>query len=391
MQGGNLIYAIIILLVISWLMFLAVVVIAYRGRHQSRQELRRSRSRERLERDRVLTLVNNLTDAIISMDAHGIIGLYNAAALSLLDTNASIQGVHIDELLNFETNDKQPVPVFKELRKSPAIRTRVRLSATCAPVQGGSDTLTSDGYVLILRDITRVKSLEEERDEFISVISHELRTPITIAEASLSNVQLMMHRGMTDKLDDSLAEAHKQIMFLARIVNDLSTLSRAERGIADESELINVTELAEKLRHEYEPQATEKKLAFNLDVRAGVGNVNVSRLYLEELLQNFITNAIKYTQKGSVTLIMKRSAGKVYFGVKDTGIGIGRSDQKKIFDRFFRAEDYRTRETSGTGLGLYVAAKLARKLGCTIKLESRLNHGSTFSFSLPPAKPAKKR
>ena len=214
MQGGNLIYAIIILLVISWLMFLAVVVIAYRGRHQSRQELRRSRSRERLERDRVLTLVNNLTDAIISMDAHGIIGLYNAAALSLLDTNASIQGVHIDELLNFETNDKQPVPVFKELRKSPAIRTRddiimpleggdrVRLSATFAPVQGGSDTLTSDGYVLILRDITRVKSLEEERDEFISVISHELRTPITIAEASLSNVQLMMHRGMTDKLDD---------------------------------------------------------------------------------------------------------------------------------------------------------------------------------------------
>ena len=233
--------------------------------------------------------------------------------------------------------------------------------------------------------------MEEERDEFISVISHELRTPITIAEASLSNVQLMMHRGMTDKLDDSLAEAHKQIMFLARIVNDLSTLSRAERGIADESELINVTELAEKLRHEYEPQATEKKLAFNLDVRAGVGNVNVSRLYLEELLQNFITNAIKYTQKGSVTLIMKRSGGKVYFGVKDTGIGIGRSDQKKIFDRFFRAEDYRTRETSGTGLGLYVAAKLARKLGCTIKLESRLNHGSTFSFSLPPAKPAKKQ
>ena len=239
MQGGNLIYAIIILLVISWLMFLAVVVIAYRGRHQSRQELRRSRSRERLERDRVLTLVNNLTDAIISTDEHGIItmyisaalnlidtnnkisGIYNAAALSLLDTNASIQGVHIDELLNFETNDKQPVPVFKELRKSPAIRTRddiimpleggdrVRLSATFAPVQGGNDTLTSDGYVLILRDITRVKSLEEERDEFISVISHELRTPITIAEASLSNVQLMMHRGMTDKLDDSLAEAHK--------------------------------------------------------------------------------------------------------------------------------------------------------------------------------------
>lgn len=379
---------------------MGAVIMAYRGQHASRRELDKSRGRERLERDRVITLVNNLTDAIFSMDEHGIIGLYNAAALNLLDTNASIQGVHIDELLNLETLDGQPIPVFKELRKASSIRTRddiimpldgddrLRLSATFAPIQGDV-SITSDGYVLILRDITKVKSLEEERDEFISVVSHELRTPITIAEASLSNFQAMKERGMTEKLDDALAEAHKQVLFLARIVNDLSTLSRAERGVADAAELIDVTELAQKLHREYEPQASSKGLAFNLDVRGGVGKVHVSRLYLEELLQNFITNAIKYTQKGSITLIMRRTGGQVYFGVKDTGIGIGRSDQKRVFDRFFRAEDYRTRETSGTGLGLYVAAKLARKLNCTITLDSRLNHGSTFSFTLPPAKKKK--
>ena len=108
-----------------------------------------------------------------------------------------------------------------------------------------------------------------------------------------------------------------------------------------------------------------------------------SRLYLEELLQNFITNAIKYTTQGSVTIIARSSAGKVMFSVKDTGIGISRSDQNKVFNKFYRSEDYRIRETGGTGLGLYVSTKLARKLHTTIELKSRLNHGSTFSFTLP--------
>ena len=82
-------------------------------------------------------------------------------------------------------------------------------------------------------------------------------------------------------------------------------------------------------------------------------------------------------------MIVSVEDGQVTFAVKDSGIGISKTDQRKIFEKFYRSEDYRTRETGGTGLGLYVAAKLARKLGCKITLESRLNHGSTFAFSLP--------
>lgn len=108
-----------------------------------------------------------------------------------------------------------------------------------------------------------------------------------------------------------------------------------------------------------------------------------SRLYLEELLRNFITNAIKYTEKGSITIVVKPSKDKVLFSVQDTGIGISRGDQAKIFNKFYRSEDYRIRETNGTGLGLYVSKKLASKLGTTIELTSRLNHGSTFSFEMP--------
>ena len=357
-------------------------------------KLTESRERENIEKGKVLTLINNITDAIISTDEHGIVTTYNSAALDLVDTNNSIDGQHINTLLPLTLNDKTPLDIFKELAKSIAIRQRddiimrsnngdeLRLEVTFAPIQGGNK-ITPDGYVLIVRDITKAKSLEEERDEFISVVSHELRTPITVAEGSLSNAQLLIEKGAHDKVPEAIGEAHKQIIFLARMANDLSTLSRAERGINDKPEVIDLTELASRLHNEYAPQAAEKGLAFNLDIGNKLGTVHTSSLYLQELLQNFITNAIRYTQKGSVTLsIKKQRDNTVVFKVKDTGIGIGKSDIHKIFDKFYRAEDYRTRETSGSGLGLYIAAKLARKLGCHINVQSRLNHGSTFSFSL---------
>lgn len=346
------------------------------------------------EHQRMITLINNITDAILSTDEHGIINTYNSAALNLIDTNSGINGEHISQVLNLETTDKKPIDIFKELAKSSAIRQRddvlmkiedgdyIRLEVTLAPVQGG-DKMTPDGYVLILRDITKTKSLEEERDEFISVVSHELRTPIAIAEGSLSNAKLLIERKMTSKIPEAIDESHKQILFLARMINDLSTLSRAERGVADETEIIDVTELAAQINSEYSPQAGEKGLAFNLDIGGRLGVVKVSRLYLEEILQNFITNAIRYTQKGSITLsIKKNKSGEITFKVIDTGIGISKADIAKIFDKFYRAEDYRTRETKGTGLGLYVSAKLAKKLGCKIEVESRLNHGSMFGFKL---------
>lgn len=346
------------------------------------------------EHQRLITLINNITDAILSTDEHGIINTYNSAALNLIDTNSGINGEHISQVLELKTIDKKPIDIFKELSKSSTIRQRddiimmiddddyVRLEVTLAPVQGG-DKITPDGYVLILRDVTKTKSLEEERDEFISIVSHELRTPIAIAEGSLSNAKLLVERNITSKIPEAIDESHKQILFLARMVNDLSTLSRAERGIADETEIIDVAELAAQINSEYSPQAAEKNLAFNLDIGGRLGSVQASRLYLEEILQNFITNAIRYTQEGSVTLSIKKNrSGEIIFKIIDTGIGISKADLNKIFDKFYRAEDYRTRETKGTGLGLYVSAKLAKKLGCKIEVESRLNHGSTFGFRL---------
>lgn len=363
-------------------------------------ELSRSKAQEILQHDRILTIVNNLADAVLSTDQNGVIRVYNAASLNLLNTNSNLNGRHIDEILTLHNKADKNVNVLNSLRKSRSVVVRddlmltiedetLRLEVTYSPIHSSyrrsKRSEAQDGYILILRDITKAKSLEEERDEFISVVSHELRTPITIAEGTISNVQVMMERSdiAPNVLKEGIATAHDQVVFLSKIVNDLSTLSRAERGVADAAETIKLRGLIDDLYNEYAPQAESKKLHFNLDLSPHLGQIVTSRLYLHELLQNFITNSIKYTKEGSITLHVRRKDDSITFEVKDTGIGISKSDQAKVFNKFYRSEDYRTRETGGTGLGLYVAAKLAKKLGVKIELHSRLNHGSSFSITLP--------
>lgn len=358
---------------------------------------KQTRLSEMLQRDRMLSVINSMGDAIINTDEDGTIITYNAASLNLFDTNESLNGRKLDDVLPLKNQEDKKVLLFKEACKRGNLAIRedlsyhfadgesMRLSVNCTPVHTSyTSGSTQNGYIFIMRDITKTKSLEEERDEFISVVSHELRTPITIAEGTVSNAQVLLKRSApSEKIEHALDEAHQQTLYLAKMVNDLSTLSRAERGVASEPEEIDLKQMLHAMYHEYQTQAAEKKLHLNLNITGKLGTLSTSRLYLEETLQNFITNALKYTQEGTVTINAKRNDNDtVTFAVKDSGIGISKSDQHKIFKKFYRSEDYRTRQTSGTGLGLYVVRKLADKLHATLDVKSRLNHGSTFSVTL---------
>ncbi len=364
-----------------------------------RQEtLEKSRAQADLERYRVSTLMNNLAQGVLSIDSKGVVRMYNAAALNILDTNGSLNGHHIDEVFKVRDERGKRLHLFALMKNIQHTEIHddlyyhyaddiARIEVSITPIRVGKRHTRLDidqGFILLLRDITKQKNLDEERDEFISVVSHELRTPLTIAEGTLSNIEALYQKGISapDRIQPALNAAHDQIIFLSKMVNDLSTLSRAERGIADETEIVNVKELLHALYAEHMPGAQAAGLTLDLDVVHNIGNVRVSRLYLTELLQNLITNAIKYTKDGSVKLTATRKKNTVTLGVADTGIGISKADKARIFDKFYRSEDYRTRETRGTGLGLYVSMKLAAKLGTAIALKSRLNHGSTFSIDL---------
>jgi two-component system, OmpR family, phosphate regulon sensor histidine kinase PhoR len=380
---------------------IATVILLIRFQERDEQEFEATRKEERIQRERTLTLINNLADAILSVDANGVVQVYNAACLNLFDTNDNLYGKRIDEIIRLYNKENEVVRLIDLLQKADrGINTddtlafhnedeQIRLGITYSAIRksytDNEPAAGEDGYIVIMRDITKSKSLEEERDEFISVVSHELRTPIAIAEGTISNAMVMFDRDdiHDDLLKEGLNAAHNQVIFLAKMVNDLSTLSRAERGVADDPEDIDINELVHNLVNEYSPEAEKKGLHLNLDTKGKLGTVSTSRLYLHELLQNFITNAIKYTKEGNVTLGAIVEGSEIVLTVSDTGIGISKAEQEKVFEKFYRSEDYRTRETGGTGLGLYVAAKLARKMGARIELKSRLNHGSTFSIRLP--------
>ncbi len=350
-----------------------------------------------IERRRLVSLVNSMADGVIAVDEQNNIAVYNGAALNILNINTTITGQSIASVLKLVDKDNHPINTLELiLSKNTNFSTRdlaiiypdgskVKLYISIAPVHPGYGSDSAHGYVLIMRDITREESLEEERNEFISVVSHELRTPVAVAEGNISNARLVVSKGGDPKIiDSSLEQAYDQVIFLSSLINDLSTLSRAEGGkLRAEVNDINVHKLMEELKLSYSKAAESKNLKFLTDIDPNLEVLHSSELYLKEILQNFITNSIKYTETGHILIGAKQNTGGIDFWVEDTGIGISKPDQEKVFEKFFRSEDFRTRKSKGTGLGLYVTLKLARLIQADVRLQSELNKGSRFSLFVP--------
>lgn len=351
-----------------------------------------------IEHERLTALINSMADGVIALDESGKVAVYNGAALNILDSNKGLADQTLADVLVLVDKTNQEVPIADLIKQASSQYTTrdlrlkypngefINLYLSIAPVHLGYGVKGQKGFVLLLRDITREKSLEEERDEFISVVSHELRTPIAISEGNISNAQLIVNKthGVPEAVASSLNAAYEQTIFLSGMINDLATLSRAERGkLQVDIEPINPHDLLHDLVNNYTPQAEEKGLKLKGSTDPELVLLYSSKLYVREILQNFITNAIKYTEKGSVHISAHNHPKGTLFEVTDTGIGISKADKERVFDKFFRSEDFRTRQSSGTGLGLYVTMKLARLIQADINLESELNKGSTFSIVFP--------
>lgn len=357
-------------------------------------------NKEQLEHERLTSLINSMADAVVAIDEKNNIVLFNSSTLNILDVNSITLNSPLKDVLKpMDKNDTlvnidsivadAKVPLTNtDLKLAYRDGSKIRLYLSIAPVHLGYGEEGESGYVLLLRDITREKSLEEEREEFISVVSHELRTPVAITEGNISNAQYIADKNnLPATIKDTLKQAHNQVLFLGEMINDLSTLSRAERGMLKvDIEGINVHELLKEIADNYTPQAAAKGLEFKTVIDPKLELLQSSRLYVKEILQNFVTNALKYTERGSVTLSAKAVHNTVEFSITDTGIGISKADQQRVYEQFFRSEDFRTRKTNGTGLGLYVTMKLSKLIGADLKLVSELNKGSTFSATIPNLK-----
>jgi len=354
--------------------------------------------RASLEHEQLLSLVNSMADAVIAVDNDQRITMYNGATLNLLDINSDLRGEKLSNVLTLNDQDDKEIDLRKLIASitTSFVSRNIKLvypnGETCnlyisiSPVHLSKGVELTKAHVLLMRDITKEKSLEQERDEFISVVSHELRTPVTIAEGNISNAMLLLAnvKNTPEVITKSLEDAHRQVVFLANMINDLATLSRAERGsLSLDIERVNVRELISELFDSYKKTAEEKGIHITEHCDTDLKLLSTNRLYLKEILQNILDNAIKYTDKGKITIQAKRKGTSVFFAISDTGHGIAKTDKAKIFTKFYRSEDYQTRSQNGTGLGLYISSKLASLIRATVDVESEIEQGSTFSVTVP--------
>lgn len=190
-----------------------------------------------LEHERLSSLINSMADGVIALNAAGDVLMYNGAALNILDVNSTVTGQSITNVLHIIDSNNQPVDSKAMVLRAKVPTTSrdhklqypdgsvINLYISIAPVHLGYGKNGDQGFVVLLRDITREKSLEEERNEFISVVSHELRTPIAIAEGNIGNALYAAEKTKTPKeIQDALKQAHDQVLFLSDMINDLSTL-----------------------------------------------------------------------------------------------------------------------------------------------------------------------
>jgi signal transduction histidine kinase len=337
----------------------------------SLQATERSSSEERLIRD---TILDSMEEGVLLLDPTGRRVFANAALGRHLGTTPE----SVDGLL--------PLDLQRAAKQAATSRSITRTEAdTGAPprwLRATAIPVDDEGSVLlVVRDVTEARRLDAIRRDFVANASHELKTPA----ASIRAAAETLRHGALDDPPAALRfteQLEREAMRLSRIVSDLLDLSRLESG-SDLAERVRLDIVAADELERLEDMAHEAGLAIELHTQ-GVPSVAGSGRDLALLVRNLIDNAVRYTPSGGrVDVSVSAEDGQVVLQVADTGLGIPQRDLSRVFERFYRVDRARSRETGGTGLGLAIVRHVAENHGGEVTVRSELSAGSTFVVRLP--------
>ena len=332
-------------------------------------------------------VLEHIGDGVFMLDRDGVVRLWNRAAEAATRLSAEeVVGRPADEAIPGWTAISANVPVAT----TPATAS----SAETLPLElPGRELWLSiaavefnEGTVYAFRDLTADRVLEELRSDFVSTVSHELRTPLAAiygAALTLQREDLQLDETQSSNLLSVIATESDR---LARTVNDILWASRLDTdrvhldvGTHDPRELARTVVEAAQV---HLPAGIELSFSCEPDLPPILGDPDKVR----QVLTNLVDNAVKYSPEGGVVeLQIARRDHAVLFSVADAGLGIPTSEQRRIFDKFYRVDPNLTRGVGGTGLGLYISRELVRRMNGTIWVDSREGEGSRFSFELPVA------
>jgi two-component system phosphate regulon sensor histidine kinase PhoR len=344
------------------------------------------------EKSRLRTIIGCMTDGVLVTNLERQLVLWNASAVKMLKLTGTDESGHpldryiknaslVESVENILTSKDEAVSMLS--RELHVEDPKSVLMAALAPVRDEQGELL--GAVTVLRDITKLKEIENIKSQFVSMVAHELRAPLAAVEGWLDVVISGEADGDKTLERQWLQRAKERSRSLLALVNDLLEINKIEAGkVAQKMEPVEVAQVIRKTIDFLRPEADKRRISFAVNLPADLPAVPADLQDMEKLFTNLISNAIKYNvDNGSVTVGDTVDENYVGIHIQDTGIGIAEDDLPKIFDDFFRVENEQTSHISGTGLGLTIAKKIVDSHFGHIEVKSQPNRGSTFSVYLP--------
>ncbi|UVI30300.1 cell wall metabolism sensor histidine kinase WalK [Paenibacillus spongiae] len=350
--------------------------------------LRDALSMNEEEKEKLASILANMSDGVVAADERGVVMITNRRAKEML-REETCEGCQLADLFGM---DETQMANLMSGRESAAVIPHVSgggdedemmMRVTLTPIHRRDKGIS--GTIAVLQDVTEQERLEQSRREFVANVSHELRTPLTTIKS------------YAEALDDgALNEPELGQRFVGvirnetermiRLVTDLLHLSRLDSNQAPlRRQATSVPDMLEEVADRFSFQMRKKQIRAAVRVENGIKSVWLDRDQIDQVLDNLVSNAIKYTLDGGRIEITahKPDSTSIAISVKDTGIGIPRKDLSRIFDRFYRVDKARSRNMGGTGLGLSIAREIVKAHGGTVTLDSELNEGTTVTVILP--------
>lgn len=344
------------------------------------------------EKEKTLAIIRNFSDGLLSFDSGNILVGINPKVEEYLGIRESAvagkdaaQLASIAQLVSFFA--LIGTEIHEISRKEFKVRQNLILEVSVIPIRRAQE---QGGKFILLHDITREKTVEKLKSEFVSIAAHQLRTPLTSIKWIITSLLAGDFGALNPDQQEYLQKTDTSNERMINLVDDLLNLSRIEEGrYIQTKDLFSLEELIDKSIENAKIKLQKKNLELSFEKIEGVPQVLADKEKIRLVVQNLIENAANYSLTGGkivVTLEEDQTKNEVVFSVQDNGIGIPDDQKSRIFTKFFRAENAVHAETVGSGLGLFINKNIIESHGGRIWFESENDKGTVFSFALPLGK-----
>jgi len=344
------------------------------------------------ERSKTLAIFTNFADGLLFFNKEEKLSMVNAKAKKYLKIKGKdLTGKTTKELTKIKETEPLAEVFEREkikevFRKEIKISEGLTLEVSTIPISRGKEIL---GTLVSLHDVTREKMIEKMKTEFVSVAAHQLRTPLSAIKWTLKMVLDEDLGEINNEQEEFLQDTYKSNERMITLVNNLLNVTRIEEGrYLYETEVGDVSKIVEQVFENHKEQAAKKEVKLKLEkAKEDFPKTLIDHEKIQIAVTNLMDNAIKYTPAGGeVKISLEHDKEKISFRISDTGVGIPKIQQERMFTKFFRGSNVVRMETEGSGLGLFITKNIIEAHGGEIWFESEEGTGTTFYFTLPVVK-----